>query len=313
MVKVYTIASGKGGTGKTTVSVNLGTMLAQLGKETYLMDADIGMANVGLVLGLQDAPITLHEILAGKGNISDAIYEGPAGLKVIPSGISLQGFQQADPDKIRDVMSELVKRCEFLLIDAPAGISKDGVVPLAVADEVILVVNPELSSIVDALKTKILTEVVGGHVLGSIINRVDQDKTDIITKKMEKVLGVKVLGIIPEDSNVRRASSAKTPIVIKYPPVPCIQGNQADRLRSGRCCLQGREDGRGQGRVHRPVQQGALQEEDPKSNFYIPFFTPEVPGFANLSFLNSSVLIPLPMTYASPCSKYPVLPGGRTA
>ena len=220
MVKVYTIASGKGGTGKTTVSVNLGTMLAQLGKETYLMDADIGMANVGLLLGLHDAPITLHEILAGKGNINDAIYEGPAGLKVIPSGISLQGFQQADPDKIRDVMTELVKRCEFLLIDAPAGISKDGVVPLAVADEVILVVNPELSSIVDALKTKILTEVVGGHVLGSIINRIDQDKTDIITRKMEKVLGVKVLGIIPEDPNIRRSSSAKTPIVIKFPMSP---------------------------------------------------------------------------------------------
>ena len=157
MVKVYTIASGKGGTGKTTFAVNLGTMLAQLGKETYLMDADIGMANVGLILGLQDAPVTLHEILAGKGNINDAIYEGPAGLKVIPSGISLQGFQQADPDRIRDVLGEIVKRCEFLLIDAPAGISKDGVVPLVVADEVILVVNPELSSIVDALKTKILT------------------------------------------------------------------------------------------------------------------------------------------------------------
>jgi septum site-determining protein MinD len=231
MVKVYTIASGKGGTGKTTFSVNLGTMLAQLGKETYLMDADIGMANVGLILGLQDAPVTLHEILAGKGNINDAIYEGPAGLKVIPSGISLQGFQQADPDRIRDVMGEIVKRCEFLLIDAPAGISKDGVVPLAVADEVILVVNPELSSIVDALKTKILTEVVGGHVAGSIINRVDQDKTDIITKKMEKVLGVKVLGIIPEDSNVRRAASAKTPIVIKFPTSrPCSRSGQRNNI-----------------------------------------------------------------------------------
>jgi septum site-determining protein MinD len=220
MVKVYTIASGKGGTGKTTVSVNLGTMLAELGKETYLMDADIGMANVGLVLGLQDAPVTLHEVLAGKGNISDAIYDGPGGLKVIPSGISLQGFQQADPDRIRDVLTEIVKRCEFLLIDAPAGISKDGVVPLAVADEVILVVNPELSSIVDALKTKILTEVVGGHVKGAIINRVDQDKADVITRKMEKVLGVPVIGIIPEDSNIRRSSSSKVPIVIKYPTSP---------------------------------------------------------------------------------------------
>ena len=102
------------------------------------------------------------------------------------------------------------------MIDAPAGISKDGVVPLAVADEVILVVNPELSSIVDALKTKILTEVVGGHVLGSIINRVDQDKSDVISRKMEKVLGVKVLGIIPEDSNVRRAAAARSPIVVSY-------------------------------------------------------------------------------------------------
>ena len=130
MVKVYTIASGKGGTGKTTVSVNLGTMLAQLGKETFLMDADIGMANVGLLLGLQDAPVTLHEILAGKGNINDAIYECPAGLKVIPAGISLQGFQQADPEKIRDVMSEIVKRCDYLLIDAPAGSAKTGSSPL---------------------------------------------------------------------------------------------------------------------------------------------------------------------------------------
>lgn len=220
MVKVFTIASGKGGTGKTTVSVNLGTTLSQLGKETFIMDADIGMANVGLLLGLQDAPVTLHEILAGKGTLDEALYEGPAGLKVIPSGLSLQGFQQADPERIRDVMGEIVKRCDYLLIDAPAGISKDGVVPLAVADEVILVVNPELSSIVDALKTKILTEVVGGQVLGSIINRVDQEKVDVITKKMEKVLGVKVIGLIPEDPNVRRSAAAKTPIVVKYPSSP---------------------------------------------------------------------------------------------
>lgn len=231
MVKVYTIASGKGGTGKTTVAVNLGTMLSQLGKETFLMDADIGMANVGLLLGLQDGPVTLHEILAGKGTLDEAIYDGPAGLRIIPSGLSLQGFQQADPGRIRDVMSEIIKRCEFLLIDAPAGISKDGVVPLAVADEVILIVNPELPSIVDALKTKILTEVVGGQVLGAIVNRVDQNMNDVILKKMEKSLGVKVIGIIPEDPNVRRAAAAKTPVVIKYPSSPASQAFK--RIASG--------------------------------------------------------------------------------
>jgi septum site-determining protein MinD len=241
MVKVYTIASGKGGTGKTTVSVNLGTMLAQLGKETFLMDADIGMANVGLLLGLQDAPVTLHEVLAGKANVNDAIYECQAGLKVIPAGISLQGFQAADPEKIRDVMNEIVKRCDFLLIDAPAGISKDGIVPLAVADEVILVVNPELSSIVDALKTRILTELVGGHVLGSIINRVDLEKPETMIKKMEKVLGVKVIGIIPEDPNVRRAGSARTPLVIKYPTSPASKAFR--RIASGLIGVTYKDDG----------------------------------------------------------------------
>ena len=217
MVRVYTLASGKGGTGKTTVTVNLGTSLAQLGKETFIMDADIGMANLGLVIGLEDVPITLHEVLAGKASIKDAIYAGPGGVKVVPSGISLQGFQQADPEKLKDVLKDLIDRCDYLLIDAPAGISRDGVIPLAIADDVILVVNPELSSIVDALKTKILTEVVGGHVLGAILNRAGIEKTEAVSQKMEKVLGVKVIGTIPEDPNIRKAASFKTPIVIKYP------------------------------------------------------------------------------------------------
>jgi septum site-determining protein MinD len=217
MVRAYTIASGKGGTGKTTVSVNLGTMLAYYGKETYIMDADVGMANLGLVLGLENVPVTLHEVLAGKAPVSEAIYEGPYGVKVVPSGISLKGFQNANPDRLRDVMRELVGRCDFLIIDAPAGISRDGVIPLAIADEVILVVNPELSSIVDALKTKILTELVGGHVSGAILNRATMENIEVSKEKMEKVLGVKVIGVVPEDANVRRSAAYKTPLVVKYP------------------------------------------------------------------------------------------------
>lgn len=220
MVRVFTLASGKGGAGKTTATVNIGTCLAQFGKNTIIMDADIGMANLGLALGLEDVPVTLHEVLAGKAHVHDAIYEGPAGVKVVPSGISLQGFQQANPELLRDVLKDLVNVCDFLLIDAPAGISRDGIIPLAVADDVILIVNPELSSIVDALKTKILTEVVGGHVFGVIINRAGIDKSEVMTQKMEKVLGVRVLGTVPEDPNIRKAASYKTPVVIKFPSSP---------------------------------------------------------------------------------------------
>lgn len=217
MVRVFTFASGKGGTGKTTVTINLGTSLAQLGKQTCIMDADIGMANMGLSIGLVDVPVTLHEVLSGKASIKEAIYEGPGGVQVVPSGISLQGFQQSDPELLREVLKDLTETLDFLLIDAPAGISRDGVVPLAVADEVILVVNPELSAIVDAMKTKILAEVVGGHVHGAIVNRSTPENTGAISQKMEKVLGTRVIGMIPEDPNVRKAASAKTPVVLRYP------------------------------------------------------------------------------------------------
>ncbi|KDE54383.1 cell division ATPase MinD [Methanoculleus sp. MH98A] len=217
MIRAYTIASGKGGTGKTTVTANLGTALAQHGRETCIVDTDVGMANLGLVLGLAETPITLHEVLAGAASIQDAMYEGPYGLKVVPCGLSLQGFQNANPERLRDVMCDLTDRCDFLLLDAPAGIGMDGVVPLTVADEVLLVVNPEISSIVDALKIKILTETVGGTIGGAILNRAILEENDMNRKKIEKTLGVSIIDTVPEDANVRRAAAAKTPVVVKSP------------------------------------------------------------------------------------------------
>jgi septum site-determining protein MinD len=217
MIRAYTIASGKGGTGKTTVTANLGTALAQYGRETCIVDMDMGMANLALVLGLAETPVTLHEVLAGEAQIQDAIYEGPYGLKVVPSGLSLRGFQNADPERLKDVMRDLTDRCDFLLLDAPAGISTDAVVPLTVADEVLLVVNPEISSLVDALKTKILTETIGGTIGGAIINRAVLEDAEMNRRKIEKTLGVSVIDTVPEDANVRRAAAARTPVVVRSP------------------------------------------------------------------------------------------------
>ncbi len=224
MTKVYTIASGKGGTGKTMTTANLGTALALLGKRTIILDADIGMANLGLVLGLEKSKITLHEVLAGKADISQAVYDLPTGLKVVPSGISLQGFQNADPDRLQFVMSKLVTGADFILIDAPAGISKDGVIPLAIADEVLLVVNPELSSLADAVKIKVLTEMVGGAVGGIVLNRASAEKTMLTSQKISQIMGAEVLEVIPEDSSVRRAAAFKTPVVVMYPDSPAAKG-----------------------------------------------------------------------------------------
>jgi len=217
MIRAYAIASGKGGTGKTTVTANLGTALAQLGRETCIIDTDVRMANLGLVLGLGETPITLHEVLVGEASIRDAMYEGPYGLKVVPSGLSFQGFQNTNPERLRDVIYDLTDRCDFLFLDAPAGIGTDGVMPLTVADEVLLVVNPEISAIVDALKIKILTETVGGTTGGAILNRASLEKTDMGRRKIEEMLGISIIDTVPEDANVRRAAAAKTPVVVWSP------------------------------------------------------------------------------------------------
>ncbi len=220
MARVYTIASGKGGTGKTTVTLNIGTSLAMLNKKTLVLDADIGMANLGLLLGLERSKITLHEVLSGNANINEAVYEGPHGLKVVPSGLSLKGFQKSKPDRLKEVMTTLIDGMDYVLIDAPAGISKDGVIPLAVADKVILVVNPEIASMADALKTKALTEMLGRTIEGAVLNRAELEKTELSRNKVSELLGVKILEIIPEDASVRRAAAFKEPVVIRAPASP---------------------------------------------------------------------------------------------
>ncbi len=219
-VLVYAIASGKGGTGKTTTTVNLGTSLAMLGKKTAIVDADIGMANMGLLLGLEKSKVTLHEVLSGEAKIKDAIYDGPSGLKVVPSGLSLKGFQKSNPDKLKQVIAALSDGMDYVLIDAPAGLSKDSMVPLAVADKVLLVVNPELSSLTDALKTKTLAELLGRSVEGVILNRAEFHKSEISSNKVKELIGAEVIETIPEDANVRSSASFKVPVVVKAPASP---------------------------------------------------------------------------------------------
>ncbi len=218
--RVYAIASGKGGTGKTTTTLNLGTSLAMLGKKTLIIDADLGMANLGLLLGLEKSKVTLHEVLSGEAEIKDAIYNGPSGLKVVPCGLSLKGFQKCNPDKLKQIVPIISDGMDYILIDVPAGISRDGVIPLAIADKVLLVVNPELSSLTDALKTKTLTELLGKQVEGVIMNRTELEKTEINRNKVQELLGAQVIEMIPEDANVRRSAAFKTPVVIKNPVSP---------------------------------------------------------------------------------------------
>jgi septum site-determining protein MinD len=214
------ITSGKGGTGKTAIAANLGVALREFGKDITILDADIEMANLELHLGLEGMTTTLHNVLAGEATIKDAIYEGPAGVKVIPAGISLDGLRKADPKRLETVLVELFKTTDILLIDSPAGLGESVIATLASAQEGILVVNPEISSMSDALKMKVVAGKLGTHILGIVVNRATFDKTDLTVQEIETILETKVIAVIPEDPEVRRNSAFGQPVVIRTPNSP---------------------------------------------------------------------------------------------
>ena len=143
MGRVYAVASGKGGVGKTTTVANLGTALATAGHDVAVVDCDLAMANLGPALGVDRTGTTLHDVLAGTAPLDAAVHEGPRGLAVVPGATDLAAFARADPDRLSSVLATLRERHDFVLVDTGAGLNTDNVAPLSVADAVLLVSTPD--------------------------------------------------------------------------------------------------------------------------------------------------------------------------
>lgn len=215
MTRYITVASGKGGVGKTTIAANLAVALAMFGKKVAVLDADIVMANLEIIMGIKNPPIALIDALKGKLSIEDVLYEGPEGVKVIPAGITLDGFNEENMKMLRSSIKELPKDIEILIIDAPAG--RDAAMVLDSNQEVLIVTMPEVSSVSDALKMKILAERMGAKIIGAVINRVEGKKRELGKKEIENTLETSVIEIIPENEKVKEALAKEVPFVTFYP------------------------------------------------------------------------------------------------
>jgi septum site-determining protein MinD len=205
MARVIAIASGKGGTGKTTLTANLGICLSKLGKKVLLIDADVAMANLSLILGMQSSPITLHDVLLGEAQVHDAIYDGPQGIHFIPSGLSLDNYKRVDSERLSGLVSELTDNYDFILLDAAAGIEKNVLSALSSAQETLLVTMPTSPAIADALKTKLVAQRLGSKVMGVVINFVMGEKGEISKQEAAGILELPVMGIVPFDAEVRKS------------------------------------------------------------------------------------------------------------
>jgi septum site-determining protein MinD len=151
MVEALAVASGKGGTGKTTNTLALGMALAT-DYDVTVIDADTGMANLLFHAGLDDVETTLHDVLIeGGASVHEATYDR-FGMRVVPCGTSLAAFEVADPDRLRAGIADLASDTD-LLLDSPAALgSKSAILPVVLADRVVVVFQPTIPALSDGLK-----------------------------------------------------------------------------------------------------------------------------------------------------------------
>jgi septum site-determining protein MinD len=216
-MKAIAIASGKGGTGKSTIALNLGIALAKAGKRVIVIDADVAMASLGVMLGIERTPISLHNILMGEGSVREAIYDGPAGMKYIPSSLSLDRFKRVDSDKLKGAVRELEGSYDYVLIDCPPGLGSDAEIAIKAANDLLLVLTPDAGALADAIKVKNAAAKAGLNLMGFVINMSLRERGEIKRGDLETILGMPFFVEIPYDQEVRRAVILQTPVIIRSP------------------------------------------------------------------------------------------------
>lgn len=218
MGRLISIASGKGGTGKTTTTANLSIALGKLGFKVCAVDADLTMANLSLVMGIDDASVTIHDVLAGRSPITGAIYATAfENVSLVPAAIDWEHVIRADPRKLPDTLHELKDMFDYVLIDSPAGLQMDAMNAMLSGEEVVLVTNPEISCLTDTMKVGMVLKRAGLVVLGFVLNRYGASENDIPPDVAEEVMEIRLLEVIPEDPKVREATLEGVPVV-EYKP-----------------------------------------------------------------------------------------------
>lgn len=226
LVKIYAVVSGKGGVGKTNVSVNLSMAMAKRGKKVLLMDADIGMTNADIIMGIH-YEYDLFDYLEGRVDIKEIIYEGPLGIKVVSGGAGLLEMSVLDQSAQEKLIKELILLGGFdvMVIDNGAGITKETLSFMTFAHEVILVTTPEPTAITDAyrvLKTisyynlKSTVKLIVNKVASADAGKEAFEKLDSTCKAFLS-LSLENCGYIFDDSRVEKAIMKQEPVILSYP------------------------------------------------------------------------------------------------
>jgi len=214
---VFTIASGKGGVGKTITAINLGVALNSFGKEVIVIDANFTAPDLGVYLGAPVVPVSLNQVIRNKARIDEALYEHHSGTKIVPLSLSIKDMRKLNHSKLPGIVNKLRKISDHIIIDSAAGLGSDTISAIKAADEVIVVTNPEMPAVTNALKTIRIADEFGKDARGIIITRVRGQDTEMPISNIREMLEKPILGIVPEERNMQRALIKKDAIFHTHP------------------------------------------------------------------------------------------------
>ncbi|MBN2111475.1 cell division ATPase MinD [Candidatus Woesearchaeota archaeon] len=220
MTKIIAVASAKGGVGKTTTAINLGTALAKFGRHVIVVDGNLATPNIGIHLGAPVVPFSVHDAVRGKKDIKECVYSHESGVRIAPASISINDLKGIDHKKISKVLKGLEGTAELVIVDSCAGLGEEMFSCIDAADEILVVTTADLPSVTDSIKTIELAEGKGKTVIGVVLNRVRNDNSEMKAGEIEALVEKPVIASIPEDESIRKSLKKNHPVVYSHPDAP---------------------------------------------------------------------------------------------
>lgn len=226
--RAISVASGKGGVGKTNIVGNLAISLGRLGKRVLVLDGDLGLANIDILFGLSPA-YNIKHVVNGEKSLSDVIVTGPEDIKIIPAGSGVQELVHLSQGQKLNLLNEfdaLEEEYDILLIDTGAGISSNVIYFSIAADERIVVATSEPTSVTDAYALiKVMYTKYGTKTFKLLINMVNDDEearsvyenlSNAVVRFL-KGISLEYMGFIPRDQNLEKAVRQQSTVITRYP------------------------------------------------------------------------------------------------